>query len=71
MKQLRKLLAVSLMVLAGALSMMEASAAADLTIGVALEPGSLDPHLIWTPGNTQLSVQIFGTLTRMDADGRV
>ncbi|HVX77536.1 MAG TPA: ABC transporter substrate-binding protein [Bradyrhizobium sp.] len=59
------------MVLAGALSMMEASAAADLTIGVALEPGSLDPHLIWTPGNTQLSVQIFGTLTRMDADGRV
>jgi len=47
------------------------AAAADLTLGVALEPGSLDPHLIWSPGNNQLNMQMFGALTSMDAEGRV
>lgn len=47
------------------------ASAADLTIGVSLVPASLDPHLIWGPANSQLVVQMFGTLTTMNAQGKL
>jgi peptide/nickel transport system substrate-binding protein len=59
------------LLIAALASRVGAATAADLTIGVSLVPASLDPHLIWGPANSQLVVQMFGTLTTMDAQGKL
>ena len=70
MRPIRVIL-LNLFLLAVFVTRVGAASAADLTIGVSLVPASLDPHLIWGPANSQLVVQMFGTLTTMNAEGKL
>ena len=45
--------------------------AADLTMGIAVEPNSLDPHFHHFGGNINLSHQIFEPLVGSTADGKL
>ena len=54
--------------LAGALlAVSMASMAADLTIAVATEPTSLDPHFQALNSNHELSMHVYDTLSKVDA----
>jgi peptide/nickel transport system substrate-binding protein len=60
--------------LAGILACMlltQRAMAADLTIGEATEPASLDPHYVWSTTTTQLFYHYLGFLTRGDAQGKL
>ncbi len=69
MKSVRNMAAIGLcLMLAGTIALTRARAA-DLTMGIAVEPDSIDPHFHWFGGDLNVSFQIFEPLVRLGANG--
>ncbi len=60
---------VGLLLLGSCIGGMPRASAADLTMGIGVEPDSIDPHFHWFGGNLHMSFQLFEPLVGMSGDG--